>query len=85
MVLQGDQSSWSVVALLRKFCWDHIAFLHSGFACRKSGLQKQLKLRSHLPDSESATHRMQTVNWMFGLVSWGCEAKAGLDTRPGIN
>lgn len=55
------------------------------FACGESGLQKQLKLRSPLPASDSATDSMHTVNWMLSSFPRGCEAKAGLDTRPGIN
>lgn len=39
---------------------------------------------SHLPPLDSATDRTQTVNWTFGSVPEGREAKAGLDTSQGL-
>ena len=69
----GDQSSWGMVALLREFRWDGV------------WVAEAVEVKVSSPSLKSQPHRMQTVNWMFGLVPWGCEAKAGLDTRPGIN
>lgn len=59
------------------------------FASRESGVQRHLELRSLLRDVPSSSlrfsHKQNANCTMFSSVPQGCEAEAGLDTRPAIN